>query len=260
MSEIDHFVTRLEPEFRAPCPHRTKLTFAAPAPLAHLEFRNYYAATVAVEAQLHGARSRDAEGEPAWQPLVPPVALMADPHCEADAQRWRRLCLTPDGAPTEPCVALRITLTQPSPCWRTVRLDELKCYGPAAATTPRQPAAPPSPARALKADIARALHRHTDAQAVIGLLESAAQLRETLRSAAAPRRQPSMFTLSYDEVVIGDTAEKHPSPLVEDYLRPGLRVRGATSAKGDSGGESAGGSQASSSGEPDATAEDLIPP
>ena len=62
-------------------------------------------------------------------------------------------------------------------------------------------------------------HSNEDAQAVIGLLGSTERLRQSLQEVMGPQRPASMFTLSYDEVVIGVTTEKHPSPLIEDYLR-----------------------------------------
>ena len=64
-----------------------------------LEFRNFYSATITVEAAFAGEDSADAT-VPQWHTLVPAVTLMVDPHCETDAQAWHRLKLTRDGLPT----------------------------------------------------------------------------------------------------------------------------------------------------------------
>ena len=63
-------------------------------------------------------------------------------------------------------------------------------------------------------------HSNEDAKAVIGLLATTEQLRHSLQDVVAPQRPASMFTLSYEEVVIGVTSEKHPSARMEDYLQP----------------------------------------
>ena len=125
-----------------------------------------------------------------WHPLVPPVALVEDPHCEHDAQKWHRLLLNRDGLPSRELLALRITLTQPSPCWRTTRLDELRCYKRGAQTSFKTPAlngkrrsgalpAQVVPLR-MRPGATQPWHSNDDAQAVIGLLGSTERLRSSL--------------------------------------------------------------------------------
>jgi hypothetical protein len=234
MGEVAHTLSPIPSAHRPPCPQQTRVDFPVPTSISHLEFRNFYAATVAVDAYYtdeHVPGSDDSKlVKVPWHTLVPPVALMEDPHCEVDAQRWHRLLLNRDALPTKELVALRITLTQPSPCWRTIRLDDLRCFkrggltarATAAAATTSQP-----PARSLRMRPGASLpwHSSDDAQAVIGLLTSTEQLRQSLQDVMGPQRPASMFTLSYDEVVIGVTSEKHPSPKLEDYLRPRISAR-----------------------------------
>ena len=95
------------------------LTFGAPARVAHLEFRNFYSASVSAEALSPAGR---------WSVVLPRTALMADPHSEADAQRWHRLRL--GHAPH--VLALRLWSHQPSPLWAASRLDSISAFGSAA--------------------------------------------------------------------------------------------------------------------------------
>eukprot|EP01043_Picozoa_sp_COSAG02_P053953 COSAG02_NODE_6035_length_3855_cov_112.760117_4_plen_259_part_00 len=236
MAEVAHTLSPIASEFRPPCPQQTRIDFPTPTSISHLEFRNFYAATVAVDAYFTDERVPDGVEVP-WHTLVPTVELMHDPHCEGDAQRWHRLLLSRDGLPTKELLALRVTLTQPSPCWRTIRLDELRCFkrGAVAACSGTVTKTPPDRIRRMEPSATLPWHSHEDAKAVIGLLATTEQLRHSLQDVMVPQRPPSMFTLSYDEVVIGVTSEKHPSPKMDDYLHPRLSARGQADSDGASG-------------------------
>ena len=74
--------------------------------LLFIEFRNHYAAFVTIDACF--IAGVEVIADDMWQPVLPPVRLMADPHCEADAQAWHRLCLRRDNQPTRCVSPLRI--------------------------------------------------------------------------------------------------------------------------------------------------------
>ncbi len=225
MAEVTHTLTPIASEFRPPCPQQTRVDFPTPTSISHLEFRNFYAATIAVDGYFTDERV-PAGVEVPWHTLVPTVELMDDPHCEGDAQRWHRLLLSRDGLPTKELLALRVTLTQPSPCWRTIRLDELRCFKRGAvACSATMTKTPTDRIRRMEPSATLPWHSHDDAKAVMGLLASTEQLRHALQDVMVPQRPPSMFTLSFDEVVIGVTSEKHPSPKMDDYLQPRLSSR-----------------------------------
>jgi hypothetical protein len=85
----------------------------------------------------------------------------------------------------------------------------------------------------MRPSTAQPWHSNADAQAVIGLLSSTERLRQSLYEVMAPAKRPAtMFSLSYDEVVIGVTTDKHPSPLIEDYLSPGTSARRTAEQQG----------------------------
>lgn len=235
MAEVTHTLTPISSEFSPPCPQQTRVDFPRPTSISHLEFRNFYAATISVDGYFTDERVPDGVEVP-WHTLVPSVQLMEDPHCEGDAQRWHRLLLSRDALPTKELLALRITLTQPSPCWRTIRLDELRCFkrGALAAHSEAGKSTPDRTTR-MKPSTTLPWYSNDDAQAVIGLLASTEQLRHSLQDVMAPQRPASMFTLSYDEVVIGVTSEKHPSPRMDDYLQPRMSATGRSNAANSSG-------------------------
>ena len=145
MAEVTHTLSPIVAPYRAPCPSLTRVDFPSPTGISHLEFReaqppvltfdcrfvtfdakcvvlfernacdfagNFYAATIAVDAYYTEEKVPTSASVP-WHPLVPQVALMEDPHCEHDAQKWHRLLLNRDGLPSRELLALRITLTQP---------------------------------------------------------------------------------------------------------------------------------------------------
>lgn len=166
-----------EPGMPPPCPLRYQLAFATPQPLLFLQFRNFYVATVTLEAQPYDAsapKGTAPEGpsgepvrrpEPPWQQLVSSVSLMNSPHFEKDAQAWHRLFVSPAAAayvaeleqhddlgsaarapvhwPAIPLVMkLRLTLAQPSPSWTSCRLEQLSCFKASSVTKPAARAAP----------------------------------------------------------------------------------------------------------------------
>ena len=138
--------------------------------------------------------------------------------------RLHRLLLNRDGLPSKALLALRLTLIQPSPCWRTIRLDDVRCFKRGAFAGHSAPvliAERPTGGRIRRMVPAEPLpwHSNEDAKAVIGLLASTEQLRHSLQDVVPPQRPASMFTLSYEEVVIGVTSEKHPSARMDDYLQ-----------------------------------------
>lgn len=234
MAEAAHTLTPIASDFRPPCPQQTRVDFPAPTSISHLEFRNFYAATIAVDGYYTDERVPSGVQVP-WNVLVPTVELMEDPHCERDAQRWHRLLLNRDGLPTKELLALRITLTQPSPCWRTIRLDDLRCFK-RGGLAPQSVASRTRPDEVKRMEPSTTLrwHSNEDAQAVIGLLASTEDLRRSLQDVMGPPRPASIFTLSYEEVVIGVTSEKHPSPRMDDYLLPRLPEKSRPeSASGD---------------------------
>jgi|EP01049_Picozoa_sp_SAG25_P017276 hypothetical protein len=58
----------------------------------------------------------------------------------------------------------------------------------------------------------------TEAQAVLGLLRSSQALLARVSRFPQPSPPSSLFSLSYDEVVIGVTVDDSPTTMLESYL------------------------------------------
>jgi len=113
----------------------------APVELHCLTFTNFYTGSLTVLHSMHAVgrkaevapRMRSAEDDaPAaaagnWLVLVPRYRLMADPHCEDDAQAQHELGVADFAAPGR-VVSLRLCLAQPSPLWRLHTLNSLRFY------------------------------------------------------------------------------------------------------------------------------------
>ena len=117
-----------------------------------------------------------------------------------------------------PVVALRVTLEQPSPIWHDCRLEDVTCYGPGIADThvnPTQSQFDKNWAKELS-------ELPVEQRAVMNMFRSAQQLR-TVGSPSVnsvSSSADSIFSLSYDEVVVGVTGDCNPSLDLADYTGP----------------------------------------
>jgi hypothetical protein len=76
-------------------------------------------------------RSDDSSRAPQWQVVVPKFTLMADPHCEDDAERYHELkhgVHLANDFDHRRVTRLRICCLQPSPLWREYGLRQLRFY------------------------------------------------------------------------------------------------------------------------------------
>eukprot|EP00900_Chrysochromulina_parva_P015365 jgi/Chrpa1/2382/Chrysochromulina_OHIO_Genome00009350-RA len=123
----------------------------APVAVDYISFRNFYTAAITVSHT--GVRAEDdplqpmhAKGRPpSWQVAVPRVTLMANPHCEDDAQRYHELAHALHFAKDfdhRRVTRLRICCIQPSPSWREYGLKQLRFYS---LEPPSVPALQPPP-------------------------------------------------------------------------------------------------------------------
>ena len=117
-----------------------------------------------------------------------------------------------------PVVALRVTLEQPSPIWHDCRLDDMTCYGPGEADTRVNPTQSQSGEKWAK----ELSELPAEKRAVMKMLRSAQQLRTvgTPSGHSASSSAESIFSLSYDEVVVGVTSDCNPSLDLADYTGP----------------------------------------
>jgi len=105
-----------------PCRMFMEVKLKTPEKVAALSFTNHYVAKVSVQ-QL--AVTRD--GESAWETLLAEHTLMPNPHyIDGGASRF---VISFEGR-WRLCSALRLYLTQPSPCWASeeVRLENVAIY------------------------------------------------------------------------------------------------------------------------------------
>ena len=65
-SEVTHTLSPIVAPYRAPCPTQTRVDFPSPTGISHVEFRNFYAATIAVDAYCEHTQAHSPH------PLPPP--------------------------------------------------------------------------------------------------------------------------------------------------------------------------------------------
>jgi hypothetical protein len=170
----------------------------APVDLQWITFENYYSASISI---LHspqpaptpaGGSSSDSSAT-RWVPVVDNLPLMANPHCEDDAQAWHEIHASQfsrefDAART---MFLRIFLSQPSPLWREHTLRKIAFYMASSA-------APPAPALPLPHLSGPAADRCALLLERIGEVTNAARkIRATLAAAPPRRRTESDIVRAY---------------------------------------------------------------
>lgn len=172
------------------------VTFAdAPVGITHVSFFNYYCAAITIShttmalGGIDGRLSKQAEQmgmRPAWTVVVPKLTLMADPHCEDDAQNYHELTTVhfAPGFDHRRVTRLRICCLQPSPSWREYGLRELRFYRTEA--SPTLPLQPTPNLTAAQREVAA-----TMLEQIVGLAEIASDIRKTLSSARAGRASAS---------------------------------------------------------------------
>ena len=134
-------------EHGGPRQHLIDVSFpGGPVAVEYISFCNYYSSAISVShtssrADGNAAASR-VQGTPkgpaqlkrppppTWQAVIGKLALMADPHCEDDAQRYHELSHAhfAKGFDHQHVTRLRICCIQPSPCWREYGLRQLRFY------------------------------------------------------------------------------------------------------------------------------------
>ena len=166
------------------------VTFAdAPVGITHMSFFNYYCAAITIShttmalGDIDGRLSKQAEQmgmRPAWTVVVPKLTLMADPHCEDDAQSYHELTTAHfmPGFDHRRVTRLRICCLQPSPAWREYGLRELRFYRTEVAPTP--PLQPTPNLTAAERDLAA-----TVLEQIVGLGQIASEIRMTMSAASA---------------------------------------------------------------------------
>ena len=109
-----------------PCPLYFDVTFledgaaaTSPRPMWAIAFRNYYCDHITVK------QKRGVE----WDVVLDRRRLMSSPHHEGDAQYWHVIRASELSAPFSPTLraTLRFYLHQPSPLWKRIELQHLKC-------------------------------------------------------------------------------------------------------------------------------------
>jgi len=121
-----------------PRQHLIEVTFpAGPVAVDYVSFRNFYTAAITVShtnvrADVDSLQPMHVKGRPpSWQVVVARLTLMADPHCEDDAQRYHELTHARHFAKEfdhRRVTRLRICCIQPSPSWREYGLKHLRFY------------------------------------------------------------------------------------------------------------------------------------
>lgn len=101
----------------------------APVMLSYVCFHNFYTSAITISHTT--VRTDDSGRSPHWQVVLPKLTLMADPHCEDDAQRYHELMHSSHFAADfdhRRVTRLRICCLQPSPLWREYGLRNLRFY------------------------------------------------------------------------------------------------------------------------------------
>lgn len=130
-----------------PRQHLIEVSFPdAPVAVEYISFCNYYSSAISVShtssradadaaaPRAHGVANGQGQSSkpppPTWQVVTPKLTLMADPHCEDDAQRYHELSCShfAKGFDHQHVTRLRICCIQPSPCWREYGLRHLRFY------------------------------------------------------------------------------------------------------------------------------------
>ncbi|CAM9272949.1 unnamed protein product, partial [Sphacelaria rigidula] len=89
-------------------------------------FRNFYCSHISIKQCRAG---RNAKSDP-WVTILRDRALMENPHFEDDAQDWHVISVEEfDQELYDPdsMAPLRVYLYQPSPMWKTISLQHVKC-------------------------------------------------------------------------------------------------------------------------------------
>ena len=169
-----------------PRQHLVDVSFpGAPVVVSSISFCNYYAAAITVS---HTCTCTDESPQahtgghmPSWQIVVPKLTLMADPHCEDDAQCYHELTQEKHFAPDfdhRRVVRLRICCIQPSPSWREYGVRHLRFYCFESALAPALH--PPPPLSSSQREMAaKAL------QQLVGLGGVASEIRQAIASGMA---------------------------------------------------------------------------
>lgn len=151
----------------------------APVLLSYIAFHNYYTAAITISHTV--VRSDDSTRAPQWQVVVPKFTLMADPHCEDDAERYHELkhgIHLASEFDHRRVTRLRICCLQPSPLWREYGLRQLRFYSVEVPLIPSlQP--PPSLTPAERDMASSAVEQ------LVGLGVVASQIRTTIAGGVA---------------------------------------------------------------------------
>jgi hypothetical protein len=186
---LDARVTSSAPEADTGGPRQQwiDVTFpAAPVSLAAICFQNYYCAAITVS---HTGQSADSDPlaqlqvkgrAPAWTVAVDKHTLMADPHCEDDAQLYHELTVAHFATNFDHrrVTRLRICCLQPSPSWREYGLRQLRFDS---IERPPTPTLQPSPSLT----VAERELSETVLEQLVGLGKVAEDIRETISNRAS---------------------------------------------------------------------------
>ena len=198
----------------------------APVTITHLSFFNYYCAAITIshttmapadiDQRMTVHQSRQLGTTPPWTVVVPKLTLMADPHCEDDAQGYHELTTAhfAPGFDHRRVTRLRICCLQPSPSWREYGLRQLRFYRVEVPPTP--PLLPTPSLSTAERDLASTIVDH-----LVGLGQVASEIRTTFgghgttaksESGGLPVSAPSRSAPARRSLV------DHPASTLAPYL------------------------------------------